>query len=132
MRKGMPVEVYFVDAAWAPHSAEGHPDTPRSSVLVAMRGVLAGCLAARDAAQRAVYQALYGTFADAFREIDGLVFPNGQADEKRDDFSPSPAGLEDAMDGWEPEEDEEGGVAMEDDWDEGSAMDIGVDEEEDL
>jgi len=105
IRLRMPVEVYFVDAAWAPNSAEGRPETARSSVLVAMREVLATCLAARDADQRDTYQALYGVFADAFRDIDGVIFPHAWSDEQTEDFDPSPAGLEDAMDGWVPNTD---------------------------
>jgi hypothetical protein len=100
----MPVEVYFVDAAWAPNSAEGRPDTKRSSVLVAMRDVLAGCLSTRDPDQHDIYEKLYKDFAKAFREIDGVIFPGGPVDDDIEDFSPSPAGLEDAMDGWEPED----------------------------
>lgn len=104
MRMHMPVEVYFVDAAWAPHSAEGRPDTKRSSMLVAMRDVLAVCLSTRDPDQHDIYEALYGVFAKAFRDIDGVIFPGGPMDEDVEAFSPSPAGLEDAMDGWEPED----------------------------
>jgi hypothetical protein len=100
----MPVEVYFVDAAWARNSAEGRPDTKRSSVLVAMRDVLNGCLSTRDPDQHDIYEKLYGHFAKAFREIDGVIFPGGPADEDVEDFNPSPAGLEDEMDGWEPED----------------------------
>jgi hypothetical protein len=103
MRMHMPVEVYFVDAAWAPNSAEGWPDTKRLSMLVAMRDVLAGCLSTRDPDQHDIYEKLYGHFSKAFREIDGVIFPGGPVEDDIDDFSPSPAGLEDAMDGWEPE-----------------------------
>lgn len=105
MRQAMPVEAYFVDAAWAPNSAEGRPDTPRTSILVAMREVLDTCLSTPDRDQRDVYQALYGIFAEAFRDIEGVVLPDTSIDEDIEDFSPSPAGLEDAMDGWEPPED---------------------------
>ena len=104
MRMRMPVEVYFVDAAWAPYSAEGQPDTKRSSMLVAMRDVLAVCLSTRDPDQHDIYEKLYRDFAKAFREIDGVIFPGGAIDKNIEDFSPSTAGLEDAMDGWEPED----------------------------
>ncbi|MGH2486343.1 MAG: hypothetical protein ACRDHE_10050, partial [Ktedonobacterales bacterium] len=103
IRNRMPVEVYFVDAAWAPNSAEGRPETARSSVLMAIHEVLDSCLAVRDLDQRDVYHALYGVFAQAFREIDGVILPESRSDEEVADFSPSPAGLEDAMDGWEPQ-----------------------------
>lgn len=115
MRKRMPVEVYFVDAAWAPHSAEGRPETPRSSVLVAMRQVLAESLDARDPGQRDIYRALYGVFAEAFRDIDGVILPGAEtsAHDGYDGFDPSPAGLEDAMDDWDPEDGDHGGEARE-------------------
>jgi len=120
MRMRMPVEVYFVDAAWAPYSAEGRPDTKRSSMLVAMRDVLAGCLSTRDPDQHDIYEKLYGVFAKAFREIDGVILPDGPVDEAIEDFSPSPAGLEDAMDGWEPEDH----VEMDDVGDEDNEMEL--------
>jgi hypothetical protein len=124
MRKRMPIEVYFIDAAWAPNSAEGRPETTRSSVLVAMRDVLAACLATRDSDQRDVNQALYGVFAEAFHEIDGVIFPDSRSAQEVEDFSPSPAGLEDAMDGWEPDEDLEidDGGDLEDEVDREEAM----------
>jgi hypothetical protein len=120
MRMHMPVEVYFVDAAWAPNSAEGRPDTKRSSMLVAMRDVLDGCLSTRDPDQHDIYEKLYGVFAKALREIDGVIFPGGPVDEDVEDFSPSPAGLEDAMDGWELEDHAE----MDDVEDEDNEMDL--------
>ena len=69
-----------------------------------MRDVLSTCLAARDPDQRDIYRALYGVFAEAFREIDGLISPSDLTGEEVEAFGPSPAGLEDAMDGWDPEE----------------------------
>lgn len=107
MRGGMPVEVYFVDAAWAPRSAEGLPETARSSVLVAMRAILDACIAEPDPDRRDIQQELYGAFAAAFRDIDGVIFPDagtGGEDADADGWRPSPAGLEDAMDGWDPDE----------------------------
>lgn len=114
MRKRMPIEVYFIDAAWAPNSAQGRPETARSSVLVAMRDILAKCLTTRDADQWDIHEALYGVFNAAFREIDGVIFPDGQSGEETEDFDPSPAGLEDAMDGWEHDEDQDGETDDED------------------
>jgi hypothetical protein len=106
MRGHMPVEVYFVDAAWAPRGAEGLPDTPRSSVLVTMRHILGACVAAPDPDQRAIYQALYGIFAAAFQDINGVLFPDGQtAEADEEDWRPSTAELEDALDGWDPDTD---------------------------
>jgi pPIWI RE three-gene island domain Z len=103
MRRGMPVEVYFVDAAWAPESAEGRPDTKRSSVLVGMREVLLDCLNAADSVKQAIYRAVYGPFEAGFRDIDGLAIVPATATEVDDDLRPSTAGLEDAMDDFDPD-----------------------------
>jgi hypothetical protein len=105
LRKSMPVEVYFVDAAWAPESANGRPDSERSSVLVGMRNVLLGCLNTPDPVQLAVYREVYGPFEEGFREIGGLVLSTEVSAEPTEDLRPSPAGLEDAMDGFDPDAD---------------------------
>ncbi|GBF03888.1 hypothetical protein DAERI_010060 [Deinococcus aerius] len=106
MRKRMPVEVYFVDAAWAPNSAEGRPESERSSVLVLMRDVLEDCLAHADPDQRDVYHALYGVFLNAFRDVVNLRLP-GEGERGRggtnDLFNPSPAGAEDQFDDFDPD-----------------------------
>ena len=102
IRKGMPVEVYFVDAAWAPMSALGEPESANSSVLVEMQDVLRHCLNVQDPDERGIYEALYSQSWEAFREIDGLMRPNISHEGKPNEFFPSPAGLEDALDGWDP------------------------------
>jgi hypothetical protein len=121
----MPVEVYFVDAAWARHSARGQPDSTRSSILVAMGEVLDDCLAARDPDQRDIYEALYGGFARAFREIEGVVYPEVRAADESIPFFPSTAALEDAMDDWEtaPTEHVEEVAAGDGQWDHGAQED---------
>jgi hypothetical protein len=103
-RKAMPAEVYFVDAAWAPNSARGQADDERSSVLVGMRNILVEALGTASADQRDIYRELYGIFENSFRALDGVLFPTGPLPPEPDGFEPSPAGLEDAMDGWEPDE----------------------------
>ena len=95
IRRQMPVEVYFVDAAWAPNSAEGKPETTISSTLVAMREILDDCLSTFDPNERKIYQEIYGPFSEAFREIDGLILPDDFGDREEDDFHPSAAWLED-------------------------------------
>ncbi len=60
MRKRMPVNVYFVDAAWAPRSAEQQQESTRSSLLVVMQKILADCIADRNPDLRDIYQALLG------------------------------------------------------------------------
>jgi hypothetical protein len=76
MRKGMPVRVYFVDAAWAPRSKLALPESDRSSLLVTMRAILRACLNHPAPDLRTVYQALYGPFRNAFDDIDGLLLPD--------------------------------------------------------
>ncbi len=90
MRKGMPVQVYFVDAAWAEGSAKGLPETKRSSLLVQMRDILNACLDNPDPDLRDVYEALYGVFATAFDNIDGLIIPEDGATNDVEMFDPSP------------------------------------------
>jgi hypothetical protein len=83
MRGGCPVAVYFVDAAWAPRSTAGDPDSPRDSMLVQMRAILEECVAHPDSAQREIYRELYGAFLDPLRRIEGVIFPeefSGPAD----------------------------------------------------
>ena len=102
IRKGMPVEVYFVDAAWAPKSALGEMESANSSVLVEMQAVLRQCLNAQDPDERGVYEALYSQSWEAFKEIDGLIPPSVSHEGTPSEFFPSPASLEDALDGWDP------------------------------
>ena len=104
IRQRMPVEVYFIDAAWAPRNAEGQPDTARSSVLIAMQEVLLHCLSTRNSVEREIYQELYGPFAKAFLEIDGVMPPDTYRNDETHEFDPSVAGLEDGMDGWDPDD----------------------------
>lgn len=104
MRKRMPVDVYFVDAAWAPNSAEGRPESDRSSLLVVMRGVLEECFAESDPDQRDVYQALYGVFRSAFRDIIGLIPPQGERIAGTKLFDPSPVTTEIDFDGYDPDD----------------------------
>jgi hypothetical protein len=103
MRGAMSVEVYFVDAAWAPESADGRTDTTRSSVLAGMQEVLLNCLNAGDPAVQAIYRATYGPFEPGFRHIDGLAIATEAPSEVTEQLWPSPSALEDAMDGYEPE-----------------------------
>ena len=91
IRKSRPAEVYFVDAAWAPKSAQGEADNEKTSVLVTMRNLLRKYLADPDPARRAVLEALYGPFGRAFEDIaalqtDGTDLPD---DEDPDFFTSS-------------------------------------------
>ncbi|MEG4008226.1 hypothetical protein QUA41_28250 [Microcoleus sp. Pol11C1] len=96
MRNGCPVQVYFVDAAWAIKSTKNEPDSGRDSMLVQMRIILEECLKHPDPVIREIYQELYWAFLDPLRRIDGVVYPpslrnsEGLTEEEDDfdDFSP--------------------------------------------
>ncbi|MDJ0536879.1 MAG: hypothetical protein QNJ70_31070 [Xenococcaceae cyanobacterium MO_207.B15] len=75
MRNACPVSVYFVDAAWAPQSARGKPDSPRDSMLVQMRVILEECVTHPDSTIREIYQELYGAFLEPLRRIDKVIYP---------------------------------------------------------
>ena len=107
-RKNSPVDVYFVDAAWAPRSAEHTPEEEKSSLLVVMQNILEECLNHPNLLKRELYTRLYGPFREGFRDIDGLIPPARQGSHGRaaDDLLVGSAyGLEGAMDGYNPLED---------------------------
>ncbi len=103
MRKRMPVSVYFVDAAWAPHSAEGKPETDRSSILVVMQRVLEECFTDPDPDIRDIYQALYGVFREAFNDIQGLHPPRDAPRSSSAMFNPCSVSSETDLDGYDPD-----------------------------
>lgn len=76
MRNACPVSVYFVDAAWAPQSAKGKPDSPRDSMLVQMRVILEECVAHGDPVIREIYQELYLAFLEPLRRIEKVNYPS--------------------------------------------------------
>lgn len=73
IRGGADAEIHFVDAAWAPESATGGLDRPTTSVLAGMQRLLAEGSADHDPHSREVLQALYGTFAAALKDMQGLL-----------------------------------------------------------
>ncbi|MFM0125528.1 ATP-binding protein [Paraburkholderia sp. RL18-101-BIB-B] len=73
MRGDCPAFVYFVDAAWAPNSAKGMPDTKRTSMLVMMQSILAKCLSHDEPAVRESYQNLYQSFSVPMGTIENLI-----------------------------------------------------------
>ena len=75
MRNGCPVEVYFVDAAWARESTKDKPDSGRESLLVQMRIILEECVNHPDPVFRAIYQELYGAFLEPLQGVKGVVYP---------------------------------------------------------
>lgn len=77
MRGDCPAFVYFVDAAWAPKSANGQPDNNRTSMLLMMRRILDDCLTHPDAALRDCYENLYRSFYAPLAAISGLKTEDG-------------------------------------------------------
>ena len=75
MRNACPVSVYFVDAAWAPQSARGKPDSPRDSMLVQMRVILEECVQHEDPVIREIYEELYLAFLEPLRKIKNVKYP---------------------------------------------------------
>lgn len=75
MRNGCPVQVYFVDAAWAIKSTQDQPDSGRDSMLVQMRIILEECVKHSNPVIREIYQELYDAFLDPLRRVDGVVYP---------------------------------------------------------
>lgn len=75
MRGGSPVQVFFVDAAWAPESARGETDRARSSMIVMMRDILEKCVRHPDPAIRETYSELYGPFLEPLRDIRNIEYP---------------------------------------------------------
>lgn len=72
MRGDCPAFIYFVDAAWAPLSAIGQTDTPRTSMLLMMRDILRKCLEHEQPAIRACYENLYRTFFTPLSQVQGV------------------------------------------------------------
>lgn len=73
MRGDCPAFVHFVDAAWAPCSAAGAPDTARTSMLVMMQEILHCCLTHPDPVKRECYDNLYTSFAHPLSSITNLL-----------------------------------------------------------
>lgn len=72
MRGDCPAFVYYVDAAWAPHSAAGRTDTSATSMLVMMQDILQECLSHPDPTTRQCYENLYLSFATPMNDIKRL------------------------------------------------------------
>lgn len=77
IRGGSPANVYFCDAAFAPHSAakDGELDTPSTSLLVGIRHVLRPYFNENtgSAKEKNLVQALYGPFYGAMQQLRGIV-----------------------------------------------------------
>jgi hypothetical protein len=75
MRNGCKTRVYFVDASFAPNSAKDRRDTSRTSMIVAMRDVLAELLSSTDPVERELYRLLYEPFLHPLRGCGNVIFP---------------------------------------------------------
>ena len=94
IRRSRPAEVYFVDAAWAPESAKEGQDSERSSVLIGMQRLLNEYVTHPDLGERAIFEALYKPFAEAFSDIEKLGPGSAFIPEDDEDDIYSPALLE--------------------------------------
>lgn len=88
MRNRMPVNAYFVDAAWAPRSAQEQADNRRSSVLVLMREILSDLVHDTDLDLRDIHTELYGMFYEAFEDINNLIVGPIGDDDFDESFDP--------------------------------------------
>ena len=80
MRGDCPAFIYFVDGAWAPMSAIGQKDTPRTSMLLMMREILRKCISHEQPAIRACYENLYRTFFTPLSKVQGVREEGADAD----------------------------------------------------
>lgn len=78
MRNGCKTRVHFVDASFAPNSPKDQRDSYRSSMIVAMRDVLAELLEAEDVVDREIYRLLYEPFLHPLRACQNVIFPENR------------------------------------------------------
>lgn len=66
LRGGVPFRAYFVDAAWGPNNARetGQPDTPKTSLLAAMIGILLEYSCPEDIIGLELYEPLTNALVD--------------------------------------------------------------------
>ncbi len=73
VRGGNPARVYFVDAAFAPQTAELQKDTSKSSLLLGIRAVLEPLFKTpKSQLEAALAERLYGAFYKALSHMEGL------------------------------------------------------------
>lgn len=80
MRNGCKTRVHFVDASFAPNSAKEKRDTYRSSMIVAMRDVLADLLRSDDPVEREIYRLLYEPFLHPLGGCQNVIFPETRSE----------------------------------------------------
>jgi hypothetical protein len=67
LRGGVPFLAYFVDAAWAPRSANQLPDAKKESLLIETIDIV------NEYCQDTIGNALFGPLNDALQRIEGVV-----------------------------------------------------------
>jgi len=75
LRGGVGARVHFIDAKWAEVTSgliRGAKDTERTSMLLGFRRILREALSDSDPARRAVAEVLYGPFAAALENLEGV------------------------------------------------------------
>lgn len=75
LRGGVNARVHFIDAKWAPVSAnltEGELETWETSMLVGFKKILREAMNHQDPVHRAVVQALYGALANGLDQMKGI------------------------------------------------------------
>jgi hypothetical protein len=80
-RNGRPAQCIFVDRAWAEKSAQGLPDTARTSMLVQLHDLLRRGLESPDRRVATLHRELYAGYYTALSDVDGLIFERTQVDE---------------------------------------------------
>lgn len=83
LRNGVPFLAYFIDAAWAPQSANQLPDNAKTSMLVEMLDIV------NEYSRTSIGNILFGPLNEALQKIEGVV--REQPGSKRGAAS-SPAG----------------------------------------
>jgi hypothetical protein len=75
MRNGCKTRVFFVDASFAPNSAKDNRDSHTTSMIVAMRDVLADLIDSDDPVEREIYRLLYEPFLHPLAACQNVIFP---------------------------------------------------------
>lgn len=81
IRGGLSAKIVFLDAAWAPQTAKGAFDSPRTSILLRAAKIIRGIVAGDDPVQRELMTALYGNILEA---IDACSTIHTGPDESED------------------------------------------------
>jgi hypothetical protein len=75
LRGGVGARVHFIDAKWAEVTGgltKGTRDTEKTSMLLGFRRILREALSDSDPARRPVAEVLYGPFAAALENLEGV------------------------------------------------------------